>query len=202
MRLMPTKPVRAKRSIPAQLWVGEVGERLVELYALVGSGARLISAKPRPDIDHKDFILDEYGGYRTIYLQVKAASHPQRDRNVQFQVIFKKGEILANRRLLYVFCLVDLERIQIVQVWVVPSPDFNRLATRVRKPSKLILEFAAPTSGARGGGKWGRFRVPPLELGKHLYDYLMTAPPDEPLQLEGLQLLARRAAGNLKRAAA
>src|SRR6267378_34425 len=61
------------KGLPDRL-MGYVIECLVEAYILVGAGGRLTTARPDSDVDHKDFIVDERGGYRSIYLQVKGAS--------------------------------------------------------------------------------------------------------------------------------
>ncbi len=179
--------------------VGEVAELLVQAHALLGSGGRLLAAKPGPDIDHKDLIFDELGGFRSIYAQVKGGFLNKRDRLFHCQAHFRPGHILSNHRLVYVFCVLDLLQIQIAHVWVIPSPDFNRLATRSRLPDgRIILNFAGATGGTRHGGKWGRFRVDPMELGRHLYDYVMTAPHDKPLKHAGLQLVLRHVSADAK----
>jgi hypothetical protein len=182
--------------------VGEVAELLVQAHALLGSGGRLLAAKPRPDIDHKDLIFDELGGFRSIYAQVKGGFLNTRDRLFHCQVHFRPGHILSNHRLVYVFCILDLQQIRISHVWVIPSRDFNRLANRFHLPDgRIVLEFAGATGGTRHGGKWGPFRVEPTELGRHLYDYVITAPPDKLLKHAGLQLVLRQVSAEAKPAA-
>ena len=60
------------KGLPTVL-MGYAIECLVEAYALIGSGGRLTTARPDSDVDHRDFIVDEIGGYLTIYLQVKGS---------------------------------------------------------------------------------------------------------------------------------
>ena len=154
-----------KRVPPALL--GYIVECLVEAYALLGASGRLTTARPDSDVDHKDFIVDERGGYRSIYLQVKGASVLDHG-TVSVVVRYKKGEILSDPRLVYIFCLLDVKAISLSRIFVIPSPEFNRLASRVRlRGGRVQLSF-------QGGktGRWSRFEINPTTLGDRLFEII------------------------------
>src|ERR1700694_3785755 len=89
------------RGLPTVL-MGYAIECLVEAYILIGSGGRLTTARPDSDVDHRDFIVNEMGGYHTIYLQVKGT--PSLDQQqVKILVHFPEGKVPSDPRLVYVF---------------------------------------------------------------------------------------------------
>jgi len=152
--------------------MGRVVEDLVEAYALISSRGRLTSSRPSSDVDHKDFIFDERGGYRNIYLQVKGVTQTNVLGQVRMHVSYPVGSVLSNRRFLYLFCLLDVKLMRITRMWLIPSPDFNRLAPRPKaKPGRVDLAFVA---GARS--KWDRYLVTPEELGLRLIKVVEKSP--------------------------
>jgi hypothetical protein len=123
-------------------------------------------------VDHKDFIFDERGGYRNIYLQVKGVTQTNVLGQVRMHVSYPVGSVLSNRRFLYLFCLLDVKLMRITRMWLIPSPDFNRLAPRPNaKPGRVDLAFVA---GARS--KWDRYQVTPEELGLRLIKVVEKSP--------------------------
>jgi hypothetical protein len=156
------------RGLPTVL-MGYAIECLVEAYVLIGSGGRLTTARPDSDVDHRDFIVNEIGGYQTIYLQVKGT--PSLDRQqVKILVHYPKGKILSDPRLIFILCLVDADALRLSHVWVIPAPDLNRLAPRSTLPrNRVELEFQA---GLRGKGKWARFEIEPTQLGVRLLELI------------------------------
>jgi hypothetical protein len=133
--------------------MGYAIECLVEAYALIGGGGRLTTARPDSDVDHRDFIVDEIGGYLTIYLQVKGT--PALDRQqVKILVHFPKGKVPSDPRLIYVFCLLDPKALTLSHVWVIPAPEFNRLAPRSKLPhNRVELEFQAEIDPTQLGAR-------------------------------------------------
>ena len=175
--------------------IGRVVEDLVEVYALVSSRGRLTAARPTTDVDHKDFIFDERGGYRYVYLQVKGVTQTE-DGQVRIIVDYPKGKILSDPRFLYLFCLLDVKGIRITRMWLVPSKTFNRLAPRGKaKPGRVRLLF-----GAGSTGKWSRFMLVPTDLGNQLVRVIRTLPKRSSIPLTGPQLLIVR--GQVARSAA
>jgi len=85
---------------------------------------------------------------------------------------------------IYVFCLLDLEKMDIVRLWLVPSPDFNRLALRSFEASgKLDLSFSC---NVNGDPKWDRYEVSKLTLRLRLLEMMESAA--ESMGIEGLDL--------------
>ena len=100
--------------------MGYASECLVEAYALISSGGRLTTARPDSDVDHRDFIVDEIGGFLTIYLQVKGSPRLY-EQQVRIFVQYPKGKVLSDPRLIYVFCLLDAEALRLSHMWVIPA---------------------------------------------------------------------------------
>jgi hypothetical protein len=152
--------------------MGRVIEDLVEAYALITSGGRLTSTRPSSDVDHKDFIFDERGGYRNLYLQVKGVTQTNVMGEVRMHVTYPAAKVLSDPRFLYLFCLLDVKAMRVVRMWLVPSKDFNRLAPRLKaRPGRIDLGFVA---GAKG--KWERFMIEPEQLGGRLLKVIEKAP--------------------------
>jgi len=144
--------------------MGRVIEDLVEAYALLTARGRLTALRPSSDVDHKDFVFDVRGGYRNIYLQVKGVTTVNVLGQVRMHVEFRTKKVLSNPRFLYLFCLLDAEGLRIARMWLVPSPEFNRLAPKRRRASGGI-QFAFV---AGNKSKWDPFLVQPEELGAKL----------------------------------
>lgn len=162
--------------------VGYVGERLVEVYAMLSSGGKLISFRPAADVDHKDLIFDERGRNRNVYVQVKCAHTVDASGFVHFRAAYPLGDIPSSDRFVYVLALLDVDRMALTDIWLVPSRDFNRLAARTGRRGGITL-LAAP--GIRGRSKWNRHRIQPQELGSRLLAIIQKAPAEEPLALPG-----------------
>src|SRR2546423_1500137 len=148
-------PVPGRSPIMPASVVGSVGEDLVQAYAMISSGGRLLATRPGLDIDHKDLIVDERGGYQSFYLQVKCRASVDPDGRILCQAQYPEGAIPSSDRLAYVCSHLDISQMRLDRLWLVPSRDFNRLANRIgRRPGRIELEFETYLSG---GGKWGEF---------------------------------------------
>ena len=144
--------------------MGYVIECLVEAYILTGARGKLTTARPNPDVDHKDFLVDERGGYKSLYIQVKGSPNLQRYGILKISVDFRAGTEMADPRLLYVFCLFDIETLTLTRVWLVPSSSFHRLAPATRlKNGRIRYSFQAGKTG-----KWSKFEIPPTQLGAYV----------------------------------
>ena len=166
--------LRTRRSAKgmSSVLLGYSIECLVEALVLIGSGGRLTTARPDSDVDHKDFIVDESGGYRSVYLQVKGSARISK-REFTAVVTYRKKRVLSSRRLIYVFCLLDPKAVRLIRMWVVPAPDLSRLATRVaRSGGRLQLQFTAGKTG-----KWKRFEIEPTHLADRLLEIIRDLPP-------------------------
>jgi hypothetical protein len=173
--------------------IGYVAERLVEAYAVAGSGWRLGSFRPGVDADHKDMVVDERGGFRSLYVQVKSATHPDREGRVVAFADYPEAAVPESPRLVYVVGLLSVATIELARIWVVPSADFNRLAYRqhkAREPGRVVLQFS---SRLDGDSVWDRFVVGRLELGPRLLELVRASPADASLDRDaGLTMYERR----------
>jgi hypothetical protein len=148
--------------------MGYVIECLVEAYLLVSGGGRLTTARPNTDVDHKDFIVDMRGHYRSLYIQVKGSPRVFGRQIFQAGVDFREGKVMSDPRLVYVFCLLDAKAMRLARVWVIPASDFSRLAPRERiRRGYVRLAFNAGQSG-----KWARFEIEPTALGPRILELI------------------------------
>jgi hypothetical protein len=148
--------------------LGYVIECLVEAYVLIGAAGRLTTARPDVDVDHKDFIVDKRGGYRSHYVQVKGSSRLSKSGRFTATVDYIEHRVLSDPRLIYVFCLVDLKAMVISRAWIVPASDFSRMASRTHLSNgHLRLTFEAGRIG-----KWDRFAVDPRLMGERIIEHI------------------------------
>jgi hypothetical protein len=142
-------------------------ELMVEAEILAGSDGRLIPSRMEPDVDHRDLVVADAGGFGALWLQVKGTAHPDREGRVVAFANYRVDAIPESSRLLYLLCLVDLKQHLLERLWLVPSADFNRLAYRERAAheGRVTLQFSCR---AAGDERWGAFEVPRLELAGRL----------------------------------
>ena len=176
---------------------GYVAELLVEVYALLSAGGKLTSFRPNIDIDHKDLVFDELGArLRNLYVQVKCLTHLTNGYQVVCLVKYPNGKPITNDRFVYVFALLNVKRMILEKIWLVPCRDFNRLATRVRTSGKgTTLEFAGYARKRQPNdpsGKWDRFEVKPEDLGPRFLKLIETARASSPIRAAGVLQMAAR----------
>ncbi len=141
---------------------------MVEAEILAGSDGRLIPSKVEPDVDHRDILVAELGGFGALWLQVKGTPHLDDRGRIVAIAHFPKDAIPESSRLLYVICLLDIVQHQLSRIWLVPSSDFNRLASREAKAAEanhVILRFRCRATGDK---RWDPFEIPRLELAARL----------------------------------
>jgi hypothetical protein len=156
--------------------LGTLAELMVEAEILAGSDGRLIPSRMEPDIDHRDLVVADVGGFGALWLQVKGTAHPDHEGRVVAFANYRLDAIPEGPRLLYLVCLVDLQEHVLERLWLVPSADFNRLAYRERAadPDRVTLQFSCRLAGDE---RWGAFEVPRLELGRRLEPMVRAAGP-------------------------
>jgi hypothetical protein len=155
------------KGLPNKL-MGYVIECLVEAYILLGARGRLTTARPDSDVDHKDFIVDLLGGYRSLYLQVKGSASLHPHAIFVASVDYAKHTIRDDPRLLYVFCQLDIKSMSLARIWLVPAADFRRLAPKIKlRNGRTRYTFTAGKTG-----KWARYEIDPLSLGARLIRYM------------------------------
>jgi hypothetical protein len=147
--------------------LGTLVELMVRAEILAGSDGRLIPSRFEPDVDHRDLIVADVGGYGALWLQVKGTTHLDKEGRVVAFANYQADAIPENARLLYLVGLLDLEQHLLARIWLVPSADFNRLAYREHsaRPGRVTLQFSCL---AAGDERWDRFEVRRLELAARL----------------------------------
>ena len=176
------------RALPKSL-KGHVAELLVEAYAILSAGGRLAAFGARSDVDHKDFIVDEVGGYRNAYAQVKCATHLDAEGHIVCTAHYPKNKVPSHPRFIYIFCLLDESRMELTRIWFVPSRDFNRLAYREpRGEGRVQLLFECLASGDR---RWDRYEVSRDELGGRFIELIERAAGGSPKALPGVRISLR-----------
>lgn len=164
--------------------VGFVAECLVQAYAVLGSKGRLVGFRPAIDVDHKDWIVDEVGGYCNGYIQVKCAAHQDKEGRIRCFARYNLNAIPADDRFAYVFCLLDVSLMELTKIWVVPSKDFNRLAYRsLEARGRVELAFSCKVTG---DPKWEPYEVDKWSLGPRLLELIKASV--EPKAIKGLPL--------------
>ena len=171
--------------------LGRAGELALALYSLITSDGELQLYTPVADDDHVDATAGRRGGVPAIAIQVKTTGHLDRDGLVDAKADYPIGHVREHPAFLY--AVVMLGSVAIEALWLVPSPDFNRLAYRRRDGDREILEFRA---GPVGSDHFAPYRVPPLDAGNRLLAIIDSLaehlPPNFAQLAEGL-MVARRA---------
>ena len=120
------------------------------------------------------------GGIPAIAIQVKTARDVDRYGLVEARASFPAGHVREHPAFLYTVLLLD--SVAIGTAWLVPSPDFNRLAYRQAARGRVVLAFRGdPTRPDR----YTPFLVPPLELGPRLLSVIDALEEPIPHQLLG-----------------
>jgi hypothetical protein len=170
--------------------LGTLVELMVRAEILAGSEGRLIPSRFEPDVDHRDLIVADVGGYGAIWLQVKGTTHPDGEGRIVAFANYPVDAVPESARLLYLVCLVDLEEHLLSRIWLVPSAEFNRLAYRERSPhpDRVTLQFSCR---AAGDPHWDAFEVPRLQLAALLEPLVRSAGPGTVEELTALRVEAR-----------
>lgn len=166
--------------------LGTLVELMVEAEILAGSEGRLIPSRLEPDIDHRDLVVADVGGYGALWLQVKGTTHPDHEGRVVAFANYPVDAIPESPRLLYLVCLVDLQEHNLARLWLIPSADFNRLAYREHsgRAGHVTLQFSCR---AAGDDRWNAFEVARLELANRLQPLVSTLGPATIEELSGLR---------------
>jgi hypothetical protein len=170
---------------------GRAGELALALYAIVSSDGELQLFTPVADDDHVDATAGRRGEQPAIAIQVKTAPRVDRDGAVEAKAEYPAGHVREHPAFLYAVLL--LSSVNIDTMWLVPSPDFNRLVYRHAQRDRTILEFRGHPSKQ---DRYSSFRVPPLEIGPRLLAVIDSLEEKIPLHAvggaDGLMLGARR----------
>ena len=143
--------------------LGRAGELALTLDALVSSDGQLELFTPVADDDHLDLVAGLRGGLPALGLQVKTTDHLDRNGLVEAIASYPAGEVREDPAFLYAILL--MQSVQIRALWVVPSPDFNRLAYRYEVEGREKLELRASPDRE---DPFAAFRIDPLTVGPML----------------------------------
>lgn len=172
--------------------LGRAGELALDLYSMVSSDGDLELFTPVADDDHVDATAGRRGSVPAIAIQVKTARDVDRSGSVEAQADYPVGRVREHPAFLYAVLL--LSSVTIAAAWLIPSPDFNRIAYRRIAGEREILEFRGDPSR---DDRYSTFRVPPLEIGPRLLTVIDSLEEHIPLHVirgaAGLMLAARRA---------
>lgn len=161
------------------------------LYAMVSSDGELQLFTPVADDDHVDATAGRRGGVPAIAIQVKTARDVDRNGSVEATAEYPAGRVREHPAFLYAVLL--LPSVTIESAWLIPSPEFNRIAYRHTKRNREILEFRADPSR---DDRYSTFRVPPHEIGPRLLAVIDSLEEHVPLSEisadVGLMVAARR----------
>jgi len=166
--------------------LGTLVELMVEAEVLAGSGGRLIPSRMEPDVDHRDIVVAEVGGFGALWLQVKGTIHPDSEGRIVAFANYPVDAIPESARLLYLVCLLDVEQHLLARTWLVPSADFNHLAYREHsaRPGRVTLQFSCLASG---DAHWDKFEIPRLQLGARLEPLVAALGPAATEELSALR---------------
>jgi hypothetical protein len=172
--------------------LGRAGELALDLYAMVSSNGELQLFTPIADDDHVDATAGRRGRMPALAIQVKTVRDVDRSGLVEAKADYPAGQIREHPAFLYAVLL--LPSVTIESAWLIPSPDFNRIAYRVKSGNREILEFRGDPSR---DDRYSTFRVPPLEIGPRLLALIDSLPEHIPPHVirgaEGLMMARRRA---------
>ncbi len=154
---------------------GRAGELALALYALVTSDGEVEVFTPVADDDHVDAVAGRRGGLPRVGIQVKTATHLDRNGLVEATASYPAGQVREHAAFVYAILLLD--SVAIAAAWLIPSPDLNRLAYRRREKDREILEMRLSPHHA---DDFTPFALPPLELGPRLLATIDSAPQARP----------------------
>lgn len=151
--------------------LGRAGELALTLYSLITSEGQVELYSPVVDDDHVDLVGAIRGGLAVIGLQVKTEDHLDKDGQVEARASYPQGTVREDRAFLYAILL--LQSVQIRTAWLIPSPDFNRLAYRTTDRGHQVLAFRAYPDRE---DRFSAFQVDPLQLGPALMSKMRAMP--------------------------
>ena len=174
---------------------------------MIGSGGRLEVAAPLSDDERRDYEIHVRGQYGfALAAQVKSVLKISRrvgTNRLYLNCRFRVGasRLVSNPYFWYFVAGMDLKLMHFADpVFLVPSTDFHRLASPVRRGDLVNLYMTARMDpGARD--RWVPYRLDPLELGKRVLEIMndLRKHPSHGLELPKIwtppgALLVRRAA--------
>ena len=107
----------------------------------------------------------------TAGIQVKTTPSLDHSGLVEARASYPVGGIREDPNFLYAVVLLDAVRIE--AMWLIRSPDFNRLAYRMVDGAREILEFRGRPNG---DDAFSTFQIDPLQIGPTLMTCIRELP--------------------------
>jgi hypothetical protein len=153
--------------------VGRSGEQLLAAIATLTSRGELEFYRPETDDDHRDLEVGRKGHMGAAYVQVKSRTDVGPDGYLRVHVEFPTGKPIDHPGFIYAVLLLQPTGIR--TGWLVPSPEFNRLAEHsTTTGGTLQLNFYAHPYQA--DDRWAGHRLTPERLGPVLVQLIATVP--------------------------
>jgi hypothetical protein len=154
---------------------GRIGEYMLTAYAMLTTGGELVPFQVDADDDHRDLVVAVKGKNTFVSLQAKACFSLGASGFVQSNATYSVDSIPDDAAWIYVVVLI-LDLAPVVW-WLVPAPDFNRLASRApaRRGRKVELHFRAHPQKT---DKFSPFRTETKDVGPRLLEIIAALPPD------------------------
>lgn len=175
---------------------GRIGEYLLTVYAMLTTGGELVPFQVDADDDHRDLVVAVKGKNAFVSLQAKACFSLGPSGIVQSNAIYTVDSIPTDPAWIYVIVLI-LDLAPVVW-WLVPAPDFNRLAARsaARHGRRIELHFGAHP---KKQDRFTPFRTETKDVGPRLLEIIAALPPATK-PLAGARLFMTTRPGPLRQA--
>jgi len=153
---------------------GRIGEYMLAVYAMLTSGGELVPFQVEADDDHRDLVVAAKGENKFASLQAKACLSVGASGFVQSNATYPASSIPNDPAWIYVIVLI-LDLAPVVW-WLVPAPDFNRLASQApaRQGRRIELHFRAHPDKQ---DKFSPFRTQTRDVGPRLLEIIAALPP-------------------------
>lgn len=147
---------------------GDIAEaRVAELITLYGDN-EVSCFKPISDDEGIDLIVKPKGTLKSLYLQIKSRFGD--DPTDIYTASVKQGGVVDHYAMCYLFCYFDTKQGDLGDyVWLVPAPDFQRLANQLQ--GGKTLGFVAGRKRAESN-KWDAYMIEKTDLSGAIIDRL------------------------------
>ncbi|MEX0748774.1 MAG: HTH domain-containing protein [Candidatus Saccharimonadales bacterium] len=147
---------------------GDIAEaRVAELITLYGDN-EVSCFKPISDDEGIDLIVKPKGQLKSLYIQIKSrfGSNPSEI----FTATVKASGVVENYSMVYLFCYFDTSTGDMWDyVWLVPAPDFKRLANNLQGGS--LYGFVAGRKKS-DSNKWDQYLIHKTDLSESIINQL------------------------------
>ena len=167
---------------------GRIGEYLLSVYAMLTTDGVLVPFQVVADDDHRDLVIAAKGKGAFASLQAKACFRLGESGFVQSNATYFADSVPDQPSWIYVVVLV-LDLAPVVW-WLVPAPDFNRLASHApaREGREVEIHFRAHPDKVDA---FTPYRTATKDVGPRLLQIIENLPATtEPMP--GARLLIRR----------